>query len=299
MTQNSINLSSLKTFKVLTLLKGVNLMKSSSVIPHFKNEVSGDTQILTLNGVVASDDFENTISHKKIEAALKGSDKNIVIKLASGGGDAFEGINIYNYLKSLKNYVTIEITSIAASAASIIAMAGDKIVMHTGSNMMIHEASTFAFGSKTDIRKTLNALESVDKSIVDVYYNRTGVDKNEIIDMMAKETWMTADEAIKQKFADEKGQSKEVTNMDKRQLLANLKEQQKLLAQMIAETSGNGSENEEPDNDDSLEQRLADLENDVKNIKLRLDDLEGSDDKEDSDTPKPPEPQNKFKRFSF
>ncbi|EOS9599199.1 head maturation protease, ClpP-related [Staphylococcus pseudintermedius] len=274
-------------------------MKSSSVIPHFKNEVSGDTQILTLNGVVASDDFENTISHKKIEAALKGSDKNIVIKLASGGGDAFEGINIYNYLKSLKNHVTIEITSIAASAASIIAMAGDKIVMHTGSNMMIHEASTFAFGSKTDIRKTLNALESVDKSIVDVYYNRTGVDKNEIIDMMAKETWMTADEAIKQKFADEKGQSKEVTNMDKRQLLANLKEQQKLLAQMIAETSGNGSENEEPDNDDSLEQRLADLENDVKNIKLRLDDLEGSDDKEDSDTPKPPEPQNKFKRFSF
>ncbi|EIX6342489.1 Clp protease ClpP [Staphylococcus pseudintermedius] len=299
MTQNSINLSSLKTFKVLTLLKGVNLMKSSSVIPHFKNEVSGDTQILTLNGVVASDDFENTISHKKIEAALKGSDKNIVIKLASGGGDAFEGINIYNYLKSLKNHVTIEITSIAASAASIIAMAGDKIVMHTGSNMMIHEASTFAFGSKTDIRKTLNALESVDKSIVDVYYNRTGVDKNEIIDMMAKETWMTADEAIKQKFADEKGQSKEVTNMDKRQLLANLKEQQKLLAQMIAETSGNGSENEEPDNDDSLEQRLADLENDVKNIKLRLDDLEGSDDKEGSDTPKPPEPQNKFKRFSF
>ncbi|MFB3185277.1 Clp protease ClpP [Staphylococcus pseudintermedius] len=299
MTQNSINLSSLKTFKVLTLLKGVNLMKSSLVIPHFKNEVSGDTQILTLNGVVASDDFENTISHKKIEAALKGSDKNIVIKLASGGGDAFEGINIYNYLKSLKNHVTIEITSIAASAASIIAMAGDKIVMHTGSNMMIHEASTFAFGSKTDIRKTLNALESVDKSIVDVYYNRTGVDKNEIIDMMAKETWMTADEAIKQKFADEKWQSKEVTNMDKRQLLANLKEQQKLLAQMIAETSGNGSENEEPDNDDSLEQRLADLENDVKNIKLRLDDLEGSDDKEDSDTPKPPEPQNKFKRFSF
>lgn len=274
-------------------------MKSSSVIPHFKNEVSGDTQILTLNGVVASDDFENTISHKKIEAALKGSDKNIVIKLASGGGDAFEGINIYNYLKSLKNHVTIEITSIAASAASIIAMAGDKIVMHTGSNMMIHEASTFAFGSKTDIRKTLNALESVDKSIVDVYYNRTGVDKNEIIDMMAKETWMTADEAIKQKFADEKWQSKEVTNMDKRQLLANLKEQQKLLAQMIAETSGNGSENEEPDNDDSLEQRLADLENDVKNIKLRLDDLEGTDDKEDSDTPKPPEPQNKFKRFSF
>lgn len=280
---------------MLTLLKGVNLMKSSSVIPHFKNEVSGDTQILTLNGVVASDDFENTISHKKIEAALKGSDKNIVIKLASGGGDAFEGINIYNYLKSLKNHVTIEITSIAASAASIIAMAADKVVMHTGANMMIHEASTFAFGNKSDIKKTLNALESVDASLVDIYYNKTGIDKDTLSEMISNETWMTADEAIKQKFADEKYSKKEVTNMDKGQLVASLKEQQKLLAQMIAETSENG----EPDNDDSLEQRLADLENDVKNIKSRLDDLEGSDDKEDSDTPKPPEPQNKFKRFSF
>ncbi|REB90573.1 Clp protease ClpP, partial [Staphylococcus pseudintermedius] len=100
------------------------------------------------------------------------------------------------------------------------------------------------------------------------------VDKNEIIDMQAKETWIKTDVAIKQKIADKKGRSTEVTNMDKRQLLANLKEQQKLLAQMIAETSGNGSDNEETDNDDSLEQRLADLENDVKNIKLRLDDLE-------------------------
>lgn len=269
--------------------------KMDKVAPKFKNEIKNDTHILTLNGVVASDDFDDTISSKFVEESLKNTNENIVIKLASGGGDAFEGINIYNYLKGLDNHITVEITSIAASAASIIAMAADKVVMHTGANMMIHEASTFAFGNKSDIKKTLNALESVDASLVDIYYNKTGIDKDTLSEMISNETWMTADEAIKQKFADEKYSKKEVTNMDKGQLVASLKEQQKLLAQMIAETSENG----EPDNDDSLEQRLADLENDVKNIKSRLDDLEGSDDKEDSDTPKPPEPQNKFKRFSF
>lgn len=105
-------------------LKEVNRMtnKIPNVVPQFKNEIKNNTHILTLNGVVASDEFDNTISFKRIENALKNTDKNVVIKLASGGGDAFEGINIYNYLRNLTNHVTVEITSLAASAASIIAM---------------------------------------------------------------------------------------------------------------------------------------------------------------------------------
>ncbi|MCE5669514.1 Clp protease ClpP [Staphylococcus pseudintermedius] len=304
MTQSSTNLSLRKTFKAQKLLKEVTKMKISTAIPQFKNEVSGDTQILTLNGVVASDDFEDTISFKKIENALKGSDKNVVIKLASAGGDAFEGINIYNYLKNLKNHVTIEITSIAASAASIIAMAADKLVMHTGSNMMIHEASTFAYGTKSDIRKTLNALESVDMSIVDVYHNRTGKDKNELIDMMTRETWLTADEAVKQKFADEKHESKEVNNMEqKAAFIENLKKQQQILAQMIAETSEDGSDAGESDSNESLKERLVNLEGKVEDITSRLEALEGTDDDDDEDTgsspTNEPQPQNKFKRFTF
>lgn len=262
----------------------------------FKNEIKNNTHILTLNGVVASDDFDDTISSKFVENSLKNTDKNIVIKLSSGGGDAFEGINIYNYLKSLKNHVTVEITSVAASAASIIAMGADKIIMHTGANMMIHEASTFAFGNKSDIRKTLNALESVDNSLVDIYRNKTGLDRNELQDLITNETWLTSDEAVEKGFADEKYSNKEVRNMDKKQFVANLKEQQQLLAQMIRNVDEEQPTPEEPDNKDTVDQRVAKVENDIKNIKSRLDKLEGSDDEIKQE---PQAPQNKFKRFSF
>ncbi|PCF72843.1 peptidase [Staphylococcus delphini] len=270
--------------------------KMDKVAPKFKNEIKNDTHILTLNGVVASDDFDDTISSKFVEESLKNTNKNIVIKLASGGGDAFEGINIYNYLKGLDNHITVEITSIAASAASIIAMAADKVVMHTGANMMIHEASTFAFGNKSDIKKTLNALESVDASLVDIYYNKTGIDKETLSEMISNETWMTADEAIKQKFADEKYSKKEVTNMDKGRLVASLKEQQKLLAQMISNVSEEET-SDKPESTDTLEERVVKIEDNLKIIKSRLDGLEK--DKSGEDEPPQQQPQNKFNRFAF
>ncbi|OHS50496.1 head maturation protease, ClpP-related [Staphylococcus sp. HMSC65H10] len=269
------------------------------IVPQFKNEIKNNTHILTLNGVVASDEFDNTISYKFIENSLKDTDKDIVIKLSSAGGDAFEGINIYNYLKSLKNNITIEITSIAASAASLISMAADTIVMHTGANMMIHEASTLAFGNKSDIQKTLNALESVDTSIVDIYHERTGIDKAELSRMMANETWLTADEAVSNKFADKKRSNKEVSNMDKNQLVASLQQQQHLLAQMIENVSEGDDaqpQQNEPTSNDTVDERVATVENDIKSIKSQLDKLEGN--KESNNTP-PQQPQNKFNKFAF
>lgn len=278
-------------------LKEVNRMtnKIPNVVPQFKNEIKNNTHILTLNGVVASDEFDNTISFKRIENALKNTDKNVVIKLASGGGDAFEGINIYNYLRNLTNHVTVEITSLAASAASIIAMGADEIIMHTGANMMIHEAALMAFGNKSQLQKALNAVESADKSIVEIYHERTGLDKQKIISMMAEETWMTADEAIEHKFADKKMQSKEVIDMDKGQLVASLKEQQKMLAQMIVNVSGE----EEPNSNETLEQRLANVENEVKNLKSRVEVLEDGDSGDDSEETSNGSVQNKFNRFAF
>lgn len=269
------------------------------IVPQFKNEIKNNTHILTLNGVVASDEFDNTISYKFIENSLKDTDKDIVIKLSSAGGDAFEGINIYNYLKSLKNNITIEITSIAASAASLISMAADTIVMHTGANMMIHEASTLAFGNKSDIQKTLNALESVDTSIVDIYNERTGIDKAELSRMMANETWLTADEAVSNKFTDKKRSNKEVSNMDKNQLVASLQQQQHLLAQMIENVSEGDDaqpQQNEPTSNDTVDERVATVENDIKSIKSRFDKLEGNN--ESNNTP-PQQPQNKFNKFAF
>ncbi|WP_180530464.1 ATP-dependent Clp protease proteolytic subunit, partial [Staphylococcus haemolyticus] len=126
------------------------------VTPVFRNETENDKHILTLSGTIANFPFfEDGISSKAVKNSLDNVDKDIVIRLNSGGGDVFEGIEIYNYLKSLSNHITIEVTALAASAASLVAMAADKIIIRTGANMMVHEASTMAFGNKSDIQKTL------------------------------------------------------------------------------------------------------------------------------------------------
>src|SRR5699024_5560533 len=177
------------------------------ITPIIKNEVTDSEHILTLSGVVAKDSiFEHDgdlINMKAISDSLESiGNRKLLIKLNSYGGDAFEGIEIYNYLKSLKNKVVVEVTSIAASAASIIAMGADEIRMSNGSQLMIHEASTFAVGTKSEMQKTLNALKSMDNSIVDIYHEKTGLDKTEILQLMEEETWFTSEEAVKYKFAD-------------------------------------------------------------------------------------------------
>lgn len=177
------------------------------ITPVIKNEVTDSEHILTLSGVVAKDsifDYDgDLINMKTISDSLESiGNRKLLIKLNSYGGDAFEGIEIYNYLKSLKNKVVVEVTSIAASAASIIAMGADEIRMSNGSQLMIHEASTFAVGTKSEMQKTLNALKSMDNSIVDIYHERTGLDKTEILQLMEEETWFTSEEAVKHKFAD-------------------------------------------------------------------------------------------------
>lgn len=176
----------------------------------FKNEATEDTHILTLSGAVGAPDIldlimdNETINAKDIKGVLDDVDTDIHIKINSGGGDVFEGIEIYNYLKNHDSHITVEVTALAASAASIIAMAGDKVVMDTGASMMIHEASTIAFGNKAEITKALNALETIDGSLSDIYSERTGISTAELDDLLTSETWLTADEAVSQGFADKK-----------------------------------------------------------------------------------------------
>lgn len=176
----------------------------------FKNEVQNDKHILTLSGVVAKPDWLDrmldleTINGQDIATALDDVDKDIHVKINSGGGDAFEGIEIYNYLKNHSSHVTVEVTALAASAASIIAMAGDEVVMDTGSSLMIHQASTMAWGDKVELGKAINALETIDGSLVDIYMERTGLAKEELDELLTNETWFTADEAVEKGFADKK-----------------------------------------------------------------------------------------------
>ena len=131
------------------------LKKMQKIKPEITNEVTDNGHVLTLSGRVSKNYWhdDDHINIETISKQLDEVDGDITIRLNSGGGDVFEGIEIYNYLKSLDNKVTIEVTALAASAASIIAMAGDEIKMCTGSSMMVHEASTTAWGNKADIQK--------------------------------------------------------------------------------------------------------------------------------------------------
>ena len=280
-----------------------------NVTPVFRNETKNNKHILTLSGTIANLSFlDDTISAKAVKDSLDNVKEDIVIRLNSGGGDVFEGIEIYNYLKSLSNHITIEVTALAASAASLVAMAGDKIIIRTGANMMVHEASTMAFGNKSDIQKTLNALTAIDTSIVDIYHDRTGLDRDEIVNLITNETWLTADEAINKGFADEKSSRKSVEkqkegveNLKDSKYVARLKEQRSILNAMINEAEEGTSD--EPSSDDSNEQRIADLENKIKNIESRLDKLEKGDEGNEGEGQgggtNPPPKENKFSRFAF
>lgn len=129
--------------------------------------------------------------------------KTIKVLMNSPGGDAFEGLAIQSLLKRTGARIEIEIVGLAASAATVIAMAGDSIAIHEGALFMIHPAWTFAMGNKSDLRKTADFLEKVDGGILDIYARRTGRPADEITPLFEATTWMTAHEAVDEQFATE------------------------------------------------------------------------------------------------
>ena len=141
-------------------------------------------------------------------AAAKGSDE-LAIHINSPGGFVFDGIAIFNAIRSFAGKKTVYVDGLAASIASVIAMAGDRVVMNEGSMFMIHDpmGGVFAFGTADQIedesRKTVASLRKVREVLIDVYTNATGRSMSEVSAWMTAETWMTADEARERGFADE------------------------------------------------------------------------------------------------
>ncbi|MDA2309902.1 head maturation protease, ClpP-related [Bacillus cereus group sp. MYBK35-2] len=170
----------------------------------FKTEVKDDSTDITIYGDIGESWWSESTSALDIERALKNVSSNeINIHLNSPGGDVFDGIAIYNQLKNHSAKVIVHVDGLAASAASIIAMAADELIMNTGSMLMIHEASTWTWGTKADIRKTLNALEGIDTSIADIYMTRFTGERSEIETMITNETWFTAGQAVELGLADD------------------------------------------------------------------------------------------------
>ena len=143
------------------------------------------------------------VTAKRISAALRSiGNRDVIVRINSPGGDMFEGIAIYNLLRTHPAKVTVEVLGWAASAASIIAMAGDVIRMGLGSFMMVHNAWGMVIGNRHDMREAASLFDGFDSAIADIYEARTGVKRSEIEKLMDAETFMGASEAVEYGFAD-------------------------------------------------------------------------------------------------
>lgn len=128
--------------------------------------------------------------------------KDITVWIDSYGGSVFAAAGIYNALKEHDRKITVKIDSKAMSAASVIAMAGDEVLMSPMAVMMIHNPLTAAYGNMHDLRKVADILDTIKESIVNAYALKTGRSRNKISQMMDDETWMSANVAVKEGFAD-------------------------------------------------------------------------------------------------
>ena len=145
--------------------------------------------------VVAAKEFITELNN------LDASD--IDLHINSPGGDVFEGLAIYNALKFHKAKITVYIDGLAASISSVVAMAGNRILMPENAMLMIHLPSAMVWGTSNDMKKMANALNKIKSSLVTAYRSKSGQDDEKISDLMTEESWFTAQEAIDLGFADE------------------------------------------------------------------------------------------------
>lgn len=155
-------------------------------------------------------DYYGLVSAKGVIRSLDavGKGKPVTVRINSPGGDVVEAQGIYNALRRHSaegGKVTIEVDALAASAASYIAMAGDTVRIAENAMLMIHKAWTLAIGNADQIRQTADVLDKFDGILAATYSARTGIDAQEITELLAAETWLDASEAVKRGFADEIG----------------------------------------------------------------------------------------------
>ena len=160
--------------------------------------------MLFLNGTIAEESwFDDDVTPALFREELNAGTGNITVWINSPGGDCVAAAQIYNMLMDYKGDVTVKIDGIAASAASVIAMAGTKVLMSPVSMMMIHNPATIAFGDTAEMQKAINMLAEVKESIMNAYEIKTGMSRTKISHLMDAETWMDAHKAVELGFADD------------------------------------------------------------------------------------------------
>lgn len=166
------------------------------------NETGG--RVLRLEGPIDEESFwGDEITPRMFREELEADTGDITVWINSPGGNVFAAAEIYTMLRDYKGTVTVKIDAIAASAASVIAMAGNKVLMSPVAMLMIHDPSTIAMGNTKDMEKAIATLNEVKESIINAYAAKSGLSHNRISKLMENETWMNAKKAVELGFADE------------------------------------------------------------------------------------------------
>ena len=167
-----------------------------------RDDESG-VRTLCLDGVIAEESwFDDDVTPKAFKSDLTAGEGDIVIWLNSPGGDCIAASQIYAMLMDYPGNVTVKIDGIAASAASVIAMAGTKVLMAPTALMMVHNPLTVAIGDSEEMQKAIAMLSEVKESIINAYEIKTGQSRVKLSHLMDAETWLNANKAIELGFAD-------------------------------------------------------------------------------------------------
>lgn len=160
---------------------------------------------LFIYDVIGEDFFFGGVSALEVAEVLSDNADadTVTVRINSPGGDVFDGVAIYNALRAHPGQVITQIDGLAASAASVIAMAGDSIRIAEQAQMMLHRAWTIALGDVHDMQKTAELLESIDEGAIALYSHRSGTSKKQIRGLVDAETWLTADQAVERGLADQ------------------------------------------------------------------------------------------------
>ncbi|WP_294143870.1 head maturation protease, ClpP-related [uncultured Clostridium sp.] len=159
---------------------------------------------LFLNGTIAEESwFDDEVTPQLFKEELLADSGDITVWINSPGGDCVAAAQIYNMLMDYKGNITVKIDGIAASAASVIAMAGTKVLVSPVSMMMIHNPATMAWGDSNEMAKAIDMLSEVKESIINAYEIKTGMSRAKLSHLMDAESWMNANKAVELGFADD------------------------------------------------------------------------------------------------
>jgi len=174
-----------------------------------------DDNSISIFDVIGADYWGEGVTASRIAGALRSlNGADVTVNVNSPGGDMFEGLAIYNLLREYEGKVTVKVLGLAASAASIIAMAGDDIQIGRGAFLMIHNCWVYAMGNRHDLAQIASDMEPFDKAMGDIYSVRTGLSKEEVAAMMDGETYIGGSDAVDKGFADRLLSADEISDED-------------------------------------------------------------------------------------